>query len=374
MKRILIFHFFIFTFLHLLAQRSVENMNFQWQFAYDSLFTNAKTIDVPHDFQIEQPWVAPSADEKADNTDVAANIKSRLSARGFKEMGTGWYRKTITHTPTSNTRYLLDFEGIMLTGDVYLNGQHIGGTDYGYVGFEIDVTNLLRKGENILVVKASTQNEKASRWYTGGGLFRNVSLVSTPADIYFERHPLYITTRDNRYVTVSADYTNRTRMKQTRMKVSIYDAEGNLVAETTAQRGRNPQSRTVNIKAQEQERVSYMTYEMKIREAHDDGNDHDEDGEHSVLCHQERLGALLNLQGNVVHLVGTRILLKDPATQIARNANANCCANRGHPCYCSSHAIPPCTRFTFSCCLRTGHVSTKPTRLPNSKVISSGNR
>ena len=253
MKRILIFHFFIFTFLHLFAQRSVENMNFQWQFAYDSLFTNAKTIDVPHDFQIEQPWVAPSADEKADNTDVAANIKSRLSARGFKEMGTGWYRKTITHTPTSNTRYLLDFEGIMLTGDVYLNGQHIGGTDYGYVGFEIDVTNLLRKGENILVVKASTQNEKASRWYTGGGLFRNVSLVSTPADIYFERHPLYITTRDNRYVTVSADYTNRTRMKQTRMKVSIYDAEGNLVAETTAQRGRNPQSRTVNIKAQELE-------------------------------------------------------------------------------------------------------------------------
>ena len=253
MKRTLIFHFFIFTFLHLLAQRSVENMNFQWQFAYDSLFTNAKTIDVPHDFQIEQPWVAPSADEKADNTDVAANIKSRLSARGFKEMGTGWYRKTITHTPTSNTRYLLDFEGIMLTGDVYLNGQHIGGTDYGYVGFEIDVTNLLRKGENILVVKASTQNEKASRWYTGGGLFRNVSLVSTPADIYFERHPLYITTRDNRYVTVSADYTNRTRMKQTRMKVNIYDAEGNLVAETTAQRGRNPQSRTVNIKAQELE-------------------------------------------------------------------------------------------------------------------------
>ena len=253
MKRILLFHFFIFTFLHLLAQRSVENMNFQWQFAYDSLFTNAKTIDVPHDFQIEQPWVAPSADEKADNTDVAANIKSRLSARGFKEMGTGWYRKTITHTPTSNTRYLLDFEGIMLTGDVYLNGQHIGGTDYGYVGFQIDVTNLLRKGENILIVKASTQNEKASRWYTGGGLFRNVSLVSTPADIYFERHPLYITTRDNRYVTVSADYTNRTRMKQTRMKVSIYDAEGNLVAETTAQRGRNPQSRTVNIKAQELE-------------------------------------------------------------------------------------------------------------------------
>ena len=253
MKRILLFHFFIFTFLHLLAQRNVESLNMGWEFSRDAEFSSVELIDVPHDFQISQPWVPPAADEKADNTDVAANIKSRLSARGFKEMGTGYYRKTITHTPTPNTRYLLDFEGIMLTGDVYLNGKHIGGTDYGYVGFEIDVTNLLRKGENILVVKASTQNEKASRWYTGGGLFRNVSLVSTPANIYFERHPLYITTRDNRYVTVSADYTNRTRMKQTRMKVSIYDADGNLVAETTAQRGRNPQSRTVNIKAQELE-------------------------------------------------------------------------------------------------------------------------
>ncbi len=233
--------------------RTTENLNFGWEFSYDSLFTTVRTIDVPHDFLIEQPWVAPAADEKADNSDAGANIRSRLSARGFKEMGTGWYRRTISHQPSPNTRYLLDFEGIMLTGDVFLNGKHIGGTDYGYVGFQIDVTNLLKAGSNTLVVKASTQDAKASRWYTGGGLFRNVSIKTTPADIYFERHPLYITTRDNRFVTVSADFTNRTRMKQTRMKVSIYSPDGQLVAETTAQRGRNPQSRTVNIKIPELE-------------------------------------------------------------------------------------------------------------------------
>ena len=98
MKRILLFHFFIFTFLHLLAQRSVENLNMGWEFSRDAEFSSVEQIDVPHDFQISQPWVPPAADEKADNTDVAANIKSRLSARGFKEMGTGYYRKTITHT------------------------------------------------------------------------------------------------------------------------------------------------------------------------------------------------------------------------------------------------------------------------------------
>ena len=233
--------------------RNISSLNEGWQFSRDSLFNNSKTIDVPHDFQIEQPWVAPAADERADNSDVAANIKSRLSARGFKEMGAGWYRKTITPDASmQGKRVLLDFEGIMYVGDVWLNGQHIGGTDYGYVGFEIDVTKLLKYGEpNEIMVKAHTMTEKNSRWYTGGGLFRNVSLVSTSADLYFERHPLYITTRDNRYVSLSADYTDRTNAKQTCIKVKIYDPNGKLIAEQTAQRGRHRQTRTLNIQVPE---------------------------------------------------------------------------------------------------------------------------
>ena len=104
--------------------RAVQSLNMGWEFARDSLFTNARQVDVPHDFQIEQPWVAPSADERGDNTDVAANIKSRLSARGFKEMGAGWYKKTVTSAVRQGRRMLLDFEGIMYVGDVWLNGVH----------------------------------------------------------------------------------------------------------------------------------------------------------------------------------------------------------------------------------------------------------
>ena len=244
--------------------RETVNLNFSWEFSHDSLFNASRRVDVPHDFQIEQPWVAPAADERADNTDVAANIKSRLSARGFKEMGAGWYRKTITpEASMEGRRVLLDFEGIMYVGDVWLNGQHIGGTDYGYVGFEIDVTKLLRYGQpNEIKVKAHTMTEKNSRWYTGGGLFRNVSLISTPADLYFERHPLYITTRDNRFVTVSADYTNRTKAKQTTMKVSIYDPSGQLVVEKTVQRGSHPQTRTQTIQMPETEIPSPQLWDV----------------------------------------------------------------------------------------------------------------
>ena len=220
-------HYSLFTSS---AQRSVESLNFGWEFRLNNEGEWRK-VDVPHDFQIEQPWVAPAADEKADNTDVAANIKSRLSSRGFKEMGKGYYR--LHYTPAANMkgrRVLLDFEGIMYTADVLLNGQLVGGTDYGYVGFEIDVTDHLKYGENNLIeVVADTREPGNSRWYTGGGLYRNVSIITTPKDMYFNRHPLYITTRDNRFVSISAEFTNRTRDKATNISIEILDPDGKTV-------------------------------------------------------------------------------------------------------------------------------------------------
>ena len=218
------------------AQHHVESLNTGWEFSRDSLFTTTETVNVPHDFQISQPWVAPAANEKADNSNAAANTRSRLSARGFKEMGTGWYRKRLEvsgeRLEVSGKRVLLDFEGIMLVGDVYLNGERIGGTDYGYVGFQIDITKKVKKGDNILVVKACTMGEKNSRWYTGGGLFRSVSLITTADDLYFDRHPLSITTQDNRRVTVQAAFTNK-KERMTRYRLSIYAPDGTKVQEVT---------------------------------------------------------------------------------------------------------------------------------------------
>lgn len=194
-----------------------------------------KEVNVPHDFQIEQPWVAPSADERADNSDAGANIKSRLSARGFKEMGGGWYVKTITpEVSKKGKRALLDFQGIMYYGDVYLNGERVGGTDYGYVGFEIDVTKKLKYGEeNIIVVYANTGEPKQSRWYTGGGLFRDVSLVYTDAQLYFLRHPLYITTKDNKTVNITANVQCTTKQNTVTMRLTVTAPDGNVVKNET---------------------------------------------------------------------------------------------------------------------------------------------
>ena len=168
--------------------REVVSLDFGWRFHLGDVENGEavalddgswRMVDVPHDFQIEQPWVAPNSSERPDNSDAGANIRSRLSSRGFKEMGRGWYRLHLTpDARLRDRRLLLQFDGIMMTGDVYLNGERIGGTDYGYVGFEIDVTDRLRCGEeNIVAVLADTRDPLNSRWYTGGGLFRSVRLV-----------------------------------------------------------------------------------------------------------------------------------------------------------------------------------------------------
>ena len=254
MKRIIsLFSVALLTAINGMAQRQVETLNFGWEFSRDKTFKDVEKVNVPHDFQISQPWVTPSPDEKPDNTNVAANIKSRLSARGFKEIGTGWYRKIITpDVSMKGKRVVLDFEGIMLTGDVYLNGQHVGGTDYGYVGFEIDVTNKLKYGQqNEILVKAETQNETASRWYTGGGLFRDVNLMTTSAELYLERHPLYITTRDNQYVTVGVEFTNRGRQREVKIGLKLYDPNGVCVYENTEDFIRRTASRTQEVKMKE---------------------------------------------------------------------------------------------------------------------------
>lgn len=224
--------------------RTVRSLNFGWRFhlgdvngaeAADFDDSSWRTVDVPHDFQTEQPWVTPVKDEKADGKDEASNVVSRLSARAFKEMNIGWYRKTITPDDAlKDKRVVLDFQGIMLVGDVYLNGTRIGGTDYGYVGFEIDVTHLLKYGEkNVIAVKADTREPQNSRWYTGGGLFRDVSLIITDPQQYFTRNSLYITTpqvsQSQASVEIQAEMACMMKVKDFRVNTRIYDAAGKVV-------------------------------------------------------------------------------------------------------------------------------------------------
>ena len=230
------------------AVRDTISINQGWQFHRGDVKNIAElkstqsgddVVNLPHDFLIGQDWVAPDASERPDNSDAGSNVRSRLSSRGFKEMGIGWYRFELTPKDEwKGKRIVLDFQGIMLVGDVYLNGQRIGGTDYGYLGFDIDLSKLLKWGQtNEIAVKADTQNPSNSRWFTGSGLYRDVNLIVTNKDLFFPRHPLFIRTQGNREVKIKAEIINQQKVAkgQTAAKmpvgVRILDADGKVVAE-----------------------------------------------------------------------------------------------------------------------------------------------
>ena len=230
------------------AVRDTISINQGWQFHRGDVKNIAElkstqsgddVVNLPHDFLIGQDWVAPDASERPDNSDAGSNVRSRLSSRGFKEMGIGWYRYELTPKDEwKGKRIVLDFQGIMLVGDVYLNGQRIGGTDYGYLGFDIDLSKLLKWGQtNEIAVKADTQNPSNSRWFTGAGLYRDVNLIVTNKDLFFPRHPLFIRTQGNKEVKIKAEIINQQKVVkgQTAAKmpvgVRILDADGKVVAE-----------------------------------------------------------------------------------------------------------------------------------------------
>jgi beta-galactosidase len=223
--------------------RVSQLFNFGWKFQagdlkdaqavhYDD--SHWRVLDLPHDFQFEQPW-----DSSAEG------------ARGFKAKGEGWYRKTFQiHRKWEGKRILLDFEGILLSGEAYFNGEKVGGTDYGYLGFEADVTKLVRyDGDNVIAVYASTDG--SSRWYTGGGLFRNVHLlIKDPISI--ARHGIYITTP--KVSAQSAEISVQVEVegmgwKSTPVSIlaKIFSPDGKQVGETEVPVPNKRKTRTVEV-------------------------------------------------------------------------------------------------------------------------------
>ena len=232
--RILLIIIGLFCITPLFAQHNNEHIrinqlfNFGWKFKWGEV-TNAhhltfddsdwRKLDLPHDFQFEQPW-----DESASR------------GRGYKATGIGWYRKTFqADSCWMGKRILLDFEGIMLTGNVWLNGKKVGGTDYGYLGFESDITDIIKYDTaNVIAVRAST--EGGSRWYTGGGLFRDVHLIVKDT-ISIVRNGIFITTPNiaNQHAEVSVQVEVegiKNNQKQLEILTKIFSPEGKQVAET----------------------------------------------------------------------------------------------------------------------------------------------
>ncbi|KAL5001347.1 glycoside hydrolase superfamily [Aspergillus recurvatus] len=140
---------------------------------------------LPHDWAIERPFY----------TDEDPEIPSAMGR--LPVQGVGWYRRrlNITHED-SNKLVLLEIDGAMSYPMVWLNGHLVGGWPYGYNSFQLDLTPYLEQGkENQLAIRVENPSGSSSRWYPGGGIYRNVWLTKVNPT-HVAHYGTKVTTRD----------------------------------------------------------------------------------------------------------------------------------------------------------------------------------
>jgi beta-galactosidase len=105
---------------------------------------------------------------------------------GFLPAGIGWYRHHFDAPATWKDKQVrVEFEGVYMNADVYLNGQKLMSHPYGFTSFFVDLTSALKVGSsNLLAVRVDNSQHKNARWYTGSGIYRHVLLyVTNPVQV-----------------------------------------------------------------------------------------------------------------------------------------------------------------------------------------------
>lgn len=160
-----------------------ENINFD--------ASSWRKLDLPHDWSIEDlPNQAPESVIGPFSKDAIGTINS-----GYTVGGTAWYRKTfkLTREQQGKTVYI-QFDGVYMNSDVWINGHHLGNHPYGYTPFYFDLTPYLQPAgkENVIAVQVKNEGVN-SRWYSGSGIYRHVWLtVVNP--VHVDVFGVYVTT------------------------------------------------------------------------------------------------------------------------------------------------------------------------------------
>lgn len=257
----------LFVALHLLntpatlAQTSqrVVLFDFDWRFLRGGAqgaeapdFDDAKwrRVDLPHDWSIED---LPGTTSPFD-PDAISQVNG-----GFTVGGTGWYRKTFDIGKEQQGKHIvIQFDGVYMNAEIWINGQWLGTHPYGYTSFWFDLTDKIKFGaSNLIAVKVRNEGEN-SRWYSGSGIYRHVWL-KTLAPTHIAQWGTYITTpavsRESAAVEIKTRVLNeRGTVASTSLVTKLLDSKGMEVARAQSSQKIEPNSsyefqQTTNLKS-----------------------------------------------------------------------------------------------------------------------------
>lgn len=201
------------------------NFNNGWKFHYGECeegyyrgFDDSEWRDImlPHDWSIEHDF------------DI-----NESSGTGYLPGGTGWYRKHF-ELPEINaaSRVFITFGGVYNNSRVWCNSNYLGKRPYGYSSFQYEITEFLRKNNNVISVSVTRPQTADSRWFTGTGIYRDVSLIVTGKYSISGFDSIFATSSviDNNAI-VSVDY--KIDGGSAVIAFILKDADGNTVSEKT---------------------------------------------------------------------------------------------------------------------------------------------
>lgn len=218
------------------AQRTVTTLNEGWEFTKGrpGETTIWQKVRVPHDWAIYGPFDRANDLQTVAVEQNGETEKTEKTGRtgGLPFIGQGTYRTTFEVADTVNRNITIVFDGAMSNAHVKVNGKEVAYWPYGYNSFYADVTDAVVPGNNDMVVELENF-ERASRWYPGAGLYRNVHVVST-GKVHIPTWGTYVTTpfvsAEKASVRLEMDIAGTKKGEKVHVNTEIVSPEGIVVA------------------------------------------------------------------------------------------------------------------------------------------------
>ncbi len=222
------------------AQRDVTTLNEGWQFTkgVPTADTKWQTVRVPHDWAIYGPFDRANDLQTVAVEQNGETEKTEKTGRtgGLPFIGKGSYRTTFEVPDTAGRAVTLVFDGAMSNAHVKVNGKEVAFWPYGYNSFYVNLGDNVKPGENLLEVDLENF-EKASRWYPGAGLYRNVHVVNT-SRLHIPTWGTYVTTpkvsKEYASVRLEMKIDGATKGEKVTVTTDILDPQGKVVATDTS--------------------------------------------------------------------------------------------------------------------------------------------
>ncbi|RDV24315.1 DUF4982 domain-containing protein [Alteromonas aestuariivivens] len=170
------------------SARQEINFNHNWKFklgdhsAYKNQQHNDSgwaVLDVPHDYIFEEG---------------VSKDGSQKQFGGNHGGGLAWYRKHFAYDHNwQGKQVFIQFDGVYMNSEVWINGQLLGSRPYGYISFQYDITEHLNRDDNVISVRVDNELQPSARWYHPGGIYAPVRLVVVDPT-HIKRNSLFVHT------------------------------------------------------------------------------------------------------------------------------------------------------------------------------------